>query len=107
MKKTHNKLVRDKIIDIIKSDDRIPVYHQLTKEEFWQELLKKDTEELEEVRSSKTTMEMKEELADKFEILLAMAAYHHISFQDVIEEADRKRKLRGGFRNRIFLEKVE
>lgn len=43
MEKIYNKLVRDKIPEIIENDNEIPIYHVLTKEEFWEYLLLKDS----------------------------------------------------------------
>lgn len=59
-----------------------------------------------EVETAKTLDEMKEELADKVEVLRAMAAFHGINFEDVLFEADKKKAKKGGFEKRIFLEKV-
>ena len=46
------------------------------------------------------------ELADKLEIIRAMAKFHGYTLNDIIEEADKKRSKNGAFDNRIFLEKV-
>ena len=46
------------------------------------------------------------ELADKLEIIRAMAIYNGFSLQDIIDFADQKSFERGGFSKRIFLEKV-
>jgi phosphoribosyl-ATP pyrophosphohydrolase len=47
------------------------------------------------------------ELADVLEVLQALAAAHHMSWEEVMSEARRKRAERGGFDKRIFLEYVD
>lgn len=106
MEKLYNKLVRDNIPEIIKKDNRKPIYRELSSDEYWEYLLEKDKEELLEVRDASTKDEIKMELADKLEIIRAMAKFHGYTLNDIIEEADKKRSKNGAFDNRIFLEKV-
>ena len=68
--------------------------------------MKKDSEELEEVRLAETSEERKKELADKLEVLRAMAEYQGFSLEDILMEADRKKEKNGGFEERICLQKV-
>lgn len=67
---------------------------------------KKDIEELEEVKKTESLAERKEELADKLELIRAMAEYNGFRLEDIIEEADRKKQKNGGFQKRLLLEKV-
>ena len=106
MEKVYNKLVRDNIPEIIEHNGGTPVYRILSEEEYWEYLLKKDTEELLEVQSALTIEERKKELADKLELIKAMAEFNGFSLEDVIEEADRKKAKNGGFQKRLLLEKV-
>ena len=106
MEKIYNKLVRDNIPEIIKLDNRIPVFHKLTEEEYWEALLKKDKEELLEVKEASEKEEIKKELADKLEIIIAMAKFNGYTLQDIIEEAEIKRNKNGAFDKRLYLEKV-
>lgn len=106
MEKVYNKLVRDNIPEIIKKDGRNPICHELDNNEYWEYLLEKDKEELLEVRNASTKEEIKMELADKLEIIIAMAKFHGYTLNDIIEEADKKRNKNGAFDKRIFLEKV-
>jgi len=62
--------------------------------------------ELEEVRTADSLEERKKELADKLELLMAMAKFNGFSLEDLIEEATKKRHKNGGFDKRLFLEKV-
>lgn len=101
-----DKLVRDKIPEIIISHGEQPIYRVLNDSEFWEYLLKKDSEELEEVRTASTIKERKMELADKLEIIIAMAQYCGFDLQDILDEANIKKEKNGGFQKRFLLEKV-
>lgn len=107
MEKLYDKLVRDNIPDIIRANGEEPFTRVLTNEEYWEYLLKKDQEELEEVRTAEALEERKKELADKLEIIIAMAKYSGFTLDEIIQESDRKRQKNGGFENRILLEKVK
>lgn len=106
MDQIYNKLVRDNIPDIIKANGEEPIYHVLDEKEYWEYLLLKDTEELEEVRSASSISERKKELADKLELIRAMAEYNGFTLEDILEEADRKKGRNGGFKKRLLLERV-
>ena len=97
MKNKYNKLVRDNIPNIIKANGEEPIYHTLNDDEYWDALLKKDIEELEEVKSAESKDEVLKELGDKLEILRAMAKYHGFTLEDVIKQADKKKQTNGGF----------
>ena len=102
----YDKLVRDHIPDIIRSRDGEPIVRVLNDQEYWEYLLKKDMEELEEVKKAESLAEIKEELADKLELIRAMAEYNGFCLEDIIKEADRKKQKNGGFQKRLLLEKV-
>lgn len=106
MEQIFDKLVRDKIPEIIISHGEQPIYRVLNDSEFWEYLLKKDSEELEEVRTASTIKERKMELADKLEIIIAMAQYCGFDLQDILDEANIKKEKNGGFQKRFLLEKV-
>ena len=101
--KKFNKLVRDNIPNIIEKNGDIPIYRLLNDEEYWKYLLKKDNEELLEVKAAKTIEERKKELADKLELIKAMAEFNGYSLDAIIEEANQKRNKNGGFTKRILL----
>ena len=105
MEKVYKKLVRDNIPGIIRNDGEIPVTRVLEDEKYWEYLLKKDAEELEEVRTAETLDEIKKEIANKLETVRAMAKVNGFSLEEIIEEADRKRQKNGGFEKKR-LEKV-
>ena len=99
----YNKLVRDKIPDIIAESGKKVTFRILNDEEYKIELEKKLDEEVAEFHESKSL----EELADIFEVLDALLNAHGIHFRDVRKRGDLKRAERGGFSKKIFLEEVE
>ncbi len=104
MSKTiYNKLVRDKIPEIIEVDDKKANTRTLKDGEYLVELARKLQEEAEEFIKDASI----NELADIKEILIAMRESIGVS-DDALENARRqKADERGGFRDKIFLESVE
>ena len=106
MEKVYNKLVRDKIPEIIKSNNGQPFTRILSEEEYKQELERKLLEEYNEVLQTKTREERIEELSDMLEIIKALALLEKSSLDEVIEVSNQKALKRGGFEQKIYLEKV-
>ena len=106
MEKIYNKLVRDKIPEIIKSNNGTPITRTLNNDEYKQELEKKLNEEYLEVLNTNTPEDRIEELADMLEIIRALAKLENKSLEDIISIADKKNEKRGAFEDKIFLEKV-
>lgn len=105
MDKIYNKLVRDNIPKIINDQGKTPILKVLDDVEYKEELEKKLYEEyLEVVESSYSTRI--EELADMIEVISALAKLEDKTLKDVIAVADKKRKERGSFDKKVFLEKV-
>lgn len=105
MEKVINKLVRDKIPEVIESNGEKVVTRILNDDEYKEELYKKLLEESNEVINSKDLEETLEELADALEVLKSIAELNNKKLEDIIEKAEQKRSKRGGFKERIFLEK--
>lgn len=101
----YNKLVRDKIPDIIKGNGEMPVIRVLDDTSYKSELEKKLYEEYKEVIESKG-IDRIEELADMLEVIKALASLENKTLDDVIKTADEKNQKRGAFDKKIFLEKV-
>jgi predicted house-cleaning noncanonical NTP pyrophosphatase (MazG superfamily) len=95
----HNKLVRDKIPEIIAEHGERPVTRILAGVEYKQELKKKLHEEFGEFDQSESI----EELADILEIIHALASVDGIDHDRLEAMRQEKRKERGGFDRRIFL----
>ena len=101
MERIYNKLVRDKIPNIIKEKKETPVVKILGDDEYKEALEKKLYEEYQEVIEDRV-----EELADMLEIIKALAKLENKTLDDVIEIANKKVDKRGAFEEKIFLEKV-
>lgn len=105
MEKVYNKLVRDNIPNIIKSNGEIPITRILDNDEYKKELENKLYEEYQEVLNSSEDDRI-EELADMLEIIKALAKLENKTLNDVILVAKQKSKKRGAFDKKIYLEKV-
>ena len=98
----HNKLVRDKIPEIISYAGKQAVTRVLRDEEYLAELDRKLTEECVEYQADKSI----EEMADVLEVLYAIAEARGYSVEELERVRAAKAEKRGGFADRIFLEKV-
>ncbi len=105
MERVYNKLVRDNIPNIICENGENPITRILNDEEYKHSLEEKLLEECHEVINSRGK-ERLEELADVLEVIKSLAEAEESSLEHVIELANKKRKSRGGFNEKIFLEKV-
>lgn len=103
---SYEKLVRDKIPDIIRENGEEPEIRILSDDEYKQELEKKLLEEYHEVLSS-TGNNRIEELADMLEVMISLAALEEKTLEDIAEEATKKREKRGGFKEKIYLKSVK
>ena len=101
----YNKLVRDKIPEIIKLNGEEPITRVLTDDEYKIELEKKLNEEYQEVLNA-TGKDRIEELADMLEIIKYLAKLENATLEEVNAIAEEKGSKRGTFEKKIFLEKV-
>lgn len=99
----YQKLVRDKIPEIIRADGREPKIRILDKAECLEELIKKLGEECEEFKVGRNV----EELADLQEVILALADVLNISHAELAKAYSKKALERGAFKKRIYLESAE
>jgi predicted house-cleaning noncanonical NTP pyrophosphatase (MazG superfamily) len=103
----YNKLVRDKIPEIIKSSGKEFRTKQLNEAEFIKELRTKLNEEISEYIEADTDGQALEELADILEIIHSLAEVHSSNFERVEDIRQDKSIKRGGFQEKIFLIDVE
>lgn len=99
--KKYNKLVRDKIPEIIAAKGGRAVTHIAVGEEYRQKAIEKLQEELAEFLESSDP----EELADLLEVVYAVADSLGVSHDQLEEKRTQKLRERGGFTKRIILEK--
>lgn len=106
MESEYPKLVRDNIPDIIKENDGFePTYRILENDaEFLTALLKKITEEAAELEHSVENKNTEEELADLLELIEATTTFLGKTPEDIKNIQKEKRKKRGGFEKRIFMD---
>ena len=101
--KIYNKLVRDKITDIIEADERIAKYRILDDNEYRQELDKKLQEEVKEYLEDNNI----EELADIVEVIYGILNYMDVSIKEFEKIRINKQEKRGAFEKKIYLEEAE
>lgn len=106
MKKIYNKLIRDRIPEIIIADDCQPKTRVLKKSEMFVELKKKVLEEAEELVDVEKKSDVINELADILELIDAIAENKKIDPKLLKKEQKVKRQKRGGFEKRLYLEYV-
>lgn len=103
----HNKLVRDRIPEIIEKSGKKFSTRILNDEAYIKELKQKCFEELEEYVKTQNNEDAIEELADILEIIHHLAEYHGSSIEKVEEARKKKAEKRGGFKEKIFLIEVQ
>ena len=99
----YNKLIRDKIPQIIKDDGWIPKTRILNKKEFRRELKKKVLEETKELIKAEEKEEVIDEIVDIQEITDALIREYGLTKLIIKAEQKKKNKKRGGFKKRLFL----
>lgn len=102
MVKRYEKLVRDRIPEIISANGQRCMTRILTKEEYVERLDEKLAEELSEYQESGEV----EELVDVIEIVRAIVGHRGMSWKDFELLRARKREERGGFGDRLLLQAV-
>ncbi|MFC7785519.1 phosphoribosyl-ATP pyrophosphohydrolase [Rossellomorea sp. GCM10028870] len=103
----YNKLVRDRIPSIIESTGKKYSTKVLNDEEYIKCLKEKAYEELNEYCAAETDVEAVEELADLLEVIRSLVNQHGATFEEVEAVREDKDLKRGGFKEKVFLIKVE
>ena len=98
----YNKLVRDKIPEIIEASGKICETEILSDEEYLKMLDMKLDEELAEYHQEQNI----EELANLLEVLYATAKARGYSIEELEQVCIEKQKARGGFDKKILLKSV-
>lgn len=95
----YNKLVRDKIPEIMLSKGETPITKILSDMEYISYLENKLDEEVTEFHNSKEL----EELADILEVVYALCECKEYSVDELLSVYQKKHESRGGFSKKIFL----
>ena len=99
----YNKLVRDRIPEIIEADGKTCVCEVLSDEDYLRLLDQKLNEELAEYQESKSL----EELADLFEVMRSVVQARGWTMGKLEQVRADKADRRGGFEKKILLKEVE
>ena len=103
MLKSYNKLVRDRIPEIIQNEGKTCVTETLSDEEYLHMLDAKLDEELAEYHKDQNI----EELADLLEVIYAAAKAHGYTIEELEAVREEKAAKRGIFEKRIMLMEVK
>lgn len=101
--KVYNKLVRDRIPEIIEKDNLEVVTQYLSKDEVLVHLKTKLLEEGNELIEAESTEDIVVEAADVLEVLYSILNELNIDVKEVEEVRKARAEKRGGFAKRIFL----
>ncbi|MBR9705955.1 nucleoside triphosphate pyrophosphohydrolase [Candidatus Pacearchaeota archaeon] len=99
----YDKLVRDKIPEILKSKGVGFLTTNVSGQKYKQKLYDKLNEEVDEYLESKEI----EELADIFEVIEALCFVNNTTLKDLFKIKQDKQKERGGFKDGIVLLKTD
>lgn len=103
----YNKLIRDRIPEIIEMSGKTLTSRILNDEEYLVEINAKMHEELAEYEAAESNEDAIEELADLLELIHAAAEIYDTTFEELEKVRADKAMKRGGFEERIFLIEVE
>lgn len=104
--KVYNKLVRDKIPEIILKQGKTVAFHALEGNKLKKALEEKLIEETQELINAQTEEEIIEEIVDVTEVLYALQEAYGISYSKVADAFHEKNREKGGFKKGYFLESV-
>ena len=93
----YNKLIRDKIPEIIKSKGETATIKVMDEEEYLESIINKIDEEVKELKDAKNEDDKLEEAADLLEVLLAYLKMYNYNLDDLLNIRNGKLLKRGGF----------
>lgn len=100
-----NKLVRDKIVELLEKDGKIVDFEVLGQEDYLKALKEKIKEEAEEVFTA-APEKLLEELADTQEVIDCILETQGLTKEDLEKVQADKRKNKGSFKNKHFIKSV-
>jgi predicted house-cleaning noncanonical NTP pyrophosphatase (MazG superfamily) len=96
----YNKLIRDKIPEILENKGVKFKIHIAKNKEYWEKLKEKLGEEFDEFKKNEDI----EEMADIIEVIDAICVFKKFGKKKLIDLKNKKLKERGGFKKKIILE---
>ncbi|WP_195946459.1 nucleoside triphosphate pyrophosphohydrolase [Paraclostridium bifermentans] len=100
--KVYDKLVRDRIPEIIESSGNKCEIEVVSDEVALEYLYKKLNEEVSELLEDKNL----DEIADVMEVLFAIGSKYGYSEEDILARRNEKKDVRGGFEDNLILKKT-
>jgi len=107
MIKKYNKLIRDRILEIIRGAGEIPYWRVLNKKEYLKEIKKKIFEEAKELIKAKDKKEITNEIVDIQELIDVLVSELVLTKSEIQKQQKIKNKKRGGFKKKLFLIKTK
>jgi len=107
MIKKYNKLIRDRILEIIKETGERPYWRILNKKDFLKEIKKKILEEAKELIESKNRKNIINEIVDIQELIDVLISELNLTKPQIKKQQKIKNRKRGGFKKRLFLIKTK
>lgn len=105
--KIYNKLIRDRIPEIIEKDGKQAKTRFLNDEDYKQELLKKLVEETKEAVEAEDKKELTKEIGDVIEVIDYLIETFQLDRGEIEKIKQERKESRGGFDKKLFLESVE
>jgi predicted house-cleaning noncanonical NTP pyrophosphatase (MazG superfamily) len=101
--KQYNKLVRDKIPDILKGNKVKFKSHTANKKEYLDKLYEKLIEEFEEFKAKPSI----DEFGDMLEVLESIGKYYNFDLMEIKMRKKLKKDTNGGFEKKIILDEAD
>ena len=105
-----DKLIRDKLPDILREID-VTVHMRIMEQEEYLKRLKdklfEETREVIDACNNTNKNNIKEELADVLEVIHALGNIYDLSIDQIEEQRIAKKQTRGGFEDRIYIDYIE
>ncbi len=105
--KKHNKLIRDRILEIIEANKEKSYFRILNKKEYIREIKKKILEEAKELIKAKNKKEIVNEIVDVQELIDVLMSESGLTKLQIQKQQKVKNRKRGGFKKRLFLIKTK
>lgn len=101
------KILRDNWLEFMKDQGQNISYKILEGKEYEEKLREKIVEEANEVLLARNREEICEELGDVLEVIKSLALLNNLTFEDIVEKSEEKKKKRGSFDKRVYVDFVE
>lgn len=105
--KKYNKLIRDRILEIIQKAGEKPYWRVLNKKEYLIEIKKKILEEAKELTQAKKKKDIVNEIVDIQELTDILTSELGLKKSEIKKQQKMKKKKKGGFKKKLFLIKTE